>query len=51
MPYHSKAKSKVTKQTKKMKPVDTSSPDGEQQFKPTEENKKKLKKKDIFEVK
>jgi hypothetical protein len=50
MPYHSKAKSKVTKQTKKMTPVDTSRPDGEQQFKPTEENKKKLKKKDIFEI-
>jgi len=51
MPYHSKAESKVTKQTKKMKPVDTTRPDGEHQFKPREENKKTLKKKDIFEIK
>tara|TARA_R110000803_G_scaffold160802_3_gene224667 strand:- start:4636 stop:4791 length:156 start_codon:yes stop_codon:yes gene_type:complete len=36
---------------KVMKPVDTSKPNGEHQFKPTDNDKKKLKKKDIFEIK
>jgi len=51
MTYQSKSKSKITKTTKQMKPVDNSKPNGEQQFKIPENNKKKLKKKDIFEMK
>ena len=51
MPYQSKAKPKTTRTTKAMKPVDNSKPNGEQQFKIPENNKKKLKKKDIFEMK
>ena len=45
MPTKSKSKIKI------MKPVDTSKPNGKHQFVPILEVKKKLKKKDIFEVK
>ena len=46
-----KSKSKITNTTKVMIPVDSSKPNGESQFKPVEVVKKKLKMKDIFEVK
>ena len=56
MPYFvfSKARSKRPKENKSvkhMKPVDTTRPDGEHQFKPSEDKKKMLTKKDIFEIK
>ena len=47
MPKHYKIKNT----TKVMKPGDSSKPNGESQFKPVEKVKKKLKMKDIFEVK
>ena len=46
-----KSKSKITSSTKVMIPVDTSKPNGEHQFIPIEVVKKKLKMKDIFEMK
>lgn len=49
MPYKSKSKPKTTTKTKVMKPVDTKAY-GETQFKIGDTKKKKLKKKDIFEM-
>jgi len=44
MPTKSKSKTKI------MKPVDTSKPNGNNQFKPIEKTKQILKKGDIFEI-
>jgi hypothetical protein len=47
MPKHDKCKNKI----KVMKPGDSSKPNGQSQFVPVEKVKKKLKMKDIFEMK